>query len=244
MPLLNPNLKLIAKFDSELRELRTPDGWADSCVSSVMAFWKGTERLVNWSSPYTKKETGVNEPTTAASLCIISQEGCMPRCRENNWTKTGWYPVRFLSWPQHYKPHFHSPANFLEILGACQRRMHIFCRPRKTTWSGSSWKALGQGLIVIFGALSYLKLGALLEGLRRLMSYKSALRVLATFTELVVPIHKHITLFWIHWYQEPEPCKPPFVPPNWGPTLSQGTQNSELNRFKQNFNFRNLNIKH
>ena len=39
------------KFDSELRELRTLDGLADSCVSSGMAFWEGTERLTNWSFP-------------------------------------------------------------------------------------------------------------------------------------------------------------------------------------------------
>jgi len=35
------------KFDSELRELGTRDGLADSCVSSVMTFWKGAERLAN-----------------------------------------------------------------------------------------------------------------------------------------------------------------------------------------------------
>jgi len=52
-----------------------------------------------------------------------------------------------------------------------------------------------QGRIFIFGALGYFKLGALLEGLRRLMSCKSALHVLATFTEQVVPIHKRVTLF-------------------------------------------------
>jgi len=52
------------KFDSEFGELRTPVG----CVSSGMAFWKGTKRLANRSSPYTKRETGVNEPTTVASL--------------------------------------------------------------------------------------------------------------------------------------------------------------------------------
>jgi len=46
------------KFDSELGELRTPDGWADSCVSSGITFWKGTERLANFSSPYTKREAG------------------------------------------------------------------------------------------------------------------------------------------------------------------------------------------
>jgi len=31
------------KFDSELEELGTLDVLADSCVSSVMACWKGTE---------------------------------------------------------------------------------------------------------------------------------------------------------------------------------------------------------
>jgi len=35
------------KSDSELGELRTPDGLADSCVSSGTAFWKGDERLAN-----------------------------------------------------------------------------------------------------------------------------------------------------------------------------------------------------
>jgi len=41
----------------------------------------------------------VNEPTTAASLCLVSQEEYMPRCRENNWTKAGWYPMWFSSRP-------------------------------------------------------------------------------------------------------------------------------------------------
>jgi len=35
------------KFDRELGELRTPDVSADLCVSSGMAFWKGTERVAN-----------------------------------------------------------------------------------------------------------------------------------------------------------------------------------------------------
>jgi len=35
------------KFDSELEELGTLDGLADSRVSSCMAFWKGTEILAN-----------------------------------------------------------------------------------------------------------------------------------------------------------------------------------------------------
>jgi len=49
-----------------------------------------------------------------------------------------------------------------------------------------------QRRIFIFGALGYFRLGVLLESLRRLMSYKLALHVLATFTEEVIPIHKHI----------------------------------------------------
>jgi len=52
-----------------------------------------------------------------------------------------------------------------------------------------------QRRILIFGALGYFKLGGLLGGLRRLMSYKLALHVLVTFTEQVVLIHKHITVF-------------------------------------------------
>jgi len=40
-----------------------------------------------------------------------------------------------------------------------------------------------QRRIFIFGALGFFKLGALQEGLRRLMSYKLALHVLVTFIE-------------------------------------------------------------
>jgi len=49
--------------------------------------------------------------------------------------------------------------------------------------------------IFIFGALGYFKLWALLEGSQRLMPYKLGLDMLAAFTEQVVPIHNHITLF-------------------------------------------------
>ena len=54
------------------------------------------------------------------------------------------------------------------------------------------WK---QGRIFIFGALGCFKLKAFLEGSRRLMSYKLTLHVRVTFTEQVVPIQKHVTLF-------------------------------------------------
>ena len=83
MPLLTPSFKHNCEmFDSELGELRTPDGLADTCVSSGMAFWKGTERLANWSSSCTERETGLNEPTTTASFCLVSQEDFMPRSAE------------------------------------------------------------------------------------------------------------------------------------------------------------------
>jgi len=52
-----------------------------------------------------------------------------------------------------------------------------------------------QRRIFIFGTLGYFKFGGLLEGLRLLMLYKLAPHVLVTFTEQVVPIQKHLTLF-------------------------------------------------
>ena len=45
---------------------------------------------------------------------------------QNNWTKLGWYPVRFSSRPSHCRPNFHSPANFRDIFGVCQRRLHMY----------------------------------------------------------------------------------------------------------------------
>jgi len=69
-------------------------------------------------------------------------------------------------------------------------------------------------------------IGAPIEGLQRLMSYKSALHVLTTFTEQVVPIHKHITLFWLPSVSGTRAS--PISPIAWPTTLSQETQNSEL----------------
>jgi len=59
------------------------------------------------------------------------------------------------------------------------------------------WETLIQRRIFIFEALGYFTLGTLLEGSRRLLSYKLALHVLVTFTEQVFPIHEHINLFWV-----------------------------------------------
>ena len=62
-------------------------------------------------------------------------------------------------------------------------------------YSGNIEYRLEAGANFHFWALDYRKLGAPLEGLRQLMPYNSALHVLATLTEPVVPIYKHITLF-------------------------------------------------
>jgi len=72
------------KFDSGLGELGTLDDLAASCVSSGMAFWKSAERFSKFTVPIHKRETGVNEPTTAASLWFVSQEESIPRCHKNN----------------------------------------------------------------------------------------------------------------------------------------------------------------
>jgi len=46
-----------------------------------------------------KMKTGANEPSTAASLCLVSQKECLSKWRKNNWTEAGWCPVLFSSWP-------------------------------------------------------------------------------------------------------------------------------------------------
>jgi len=62
---------------------------ADSCVSSGLVFWKDTEWFgkLGWSSPYTKKETGVNAPTTGAFLSPASLEKNMPSLLKKDATK-------------------------------------------------------------------------------------------------------------------------------------------------------------
>jgi len=66
------------------------------------------------------------------------------------------------------------------------------------------WLAFRQRRVFIFGTLGCSKLGAPLGGLRGLMSCKLALLVLATFTEQVVSIRKHITVLYseLPRYQE------------------------------------------
>jgi len=39
---------------------------------------------------------------------------------------------------------FYSPANLWEILGVCQRGLHMLCRPGESIRPGSSWKTFGS----------------------------------------------------------------------------------------------------
>jgi len=64
------------KFGSELGELGKRDYLTDSCVSSGMAFWKSAESFSEFTVPIHKRESGVDKPITAASLCFVSQEEC------------------------------------------------------------------------------------------------------------------------------------------------------------------------
>ena len=60
----------------------------------------------------------------------------------------------FSSRPQHYITNFQSPANFREMLGACQKRIYMFCRPRGKYMVGVLVKNFGGccGSTVLTGA--------------------------------------------------------------------------------------------
>ena len=109
MPLVNPSFQLIAK---SLRvNWRTSNarwfGWL-VCVK-WHGVLEGRRKIGKVIIPVHNNGDRINEPTTGVSLCLSSQEW-MPRCRENNWTKAVWYPVRFSSRPQHFRTNFHSSA--------------------------------------------------------------------------------------------------------------------------------------
>jgi len=92
-------------------------------------------------------------------------------------------------------------ANFLMLFTNAHFSLTLLRFCMTMTDSSSSWQSQRQGptqgRIFIFWALGYFKLGAPIEGLRRLMSYKSALHVFATFTEQVFLIQHYIPLFWL-----------------------------------------------
>jgi len=51
-------------------------------------------------------------------------------------------PSAVLILPIALPPKFHSPAKFWEILGGCQKPLHMFCRLRESIRPSSSWKTL------------------------------------------------------------------------------------------------------
>jgi len=154
MPLLYPSLELIGKGERIMGTWNA--GWLSwlVCVSSRMAICKGTERLANWLSRYTERRTGVNTPITRASLSLASMESVrqvpckkMPR---NNWTKLGWYPVQFSSWPWHSRTKFHSPTNFREIFATGQTYTHVLSTSGKYV-TGFLMKSFGECSGVAYG---------------------------------------------------------------------------------------------
>jgi len=83
---------------------------------TIMEFWKGTERLGDWSSPYTR-ETQLKQNWAVPSAVVVAAVALQHK--------------------------FSFSRNFREILGACQRRTHMFCRHRESIRPGSLWKVLG-----------------------------------------------------------------------------------------------------
>ena len=90
------------RFESELWELRTPDGLADSVRVKWHGGLQGHRMVGKLIIPIHRKGNRSEASTALASLSLASlesvrQEPCkkIPR---NNWTKAGWYPVRFSSW--------------------------------------------------------------------------------------------------------------------------------------------------
>ena len=84
-----------------------------------------------------------------------------------------------------------------DVWGAAKIYQELVCT--NSSWIALPWVKPMSKSEANFHFWGYFKLGTLLEGLRvrRLMSCKIALHALVTFTEQVVPIQKHITLFWI-----------------------------------------------
>jgi len=60
------------------------------------------------------------------------------------------------------------------------------------------------------------------------MSYKSALHLLTTFTEQVVPIRKDVTLFWIPSISGTTSVSASLHTPNWGPRCHKGPKIQSL----------------
>ena len=69
-------------------------------------------------------------------------------------------------------------------------------QPRSSGWLSQPRGHWQQRWIFIFGAVGFFKSGAFWK-FGDSWCHTTRLHVLVTFTEQVVPIHKHITLFWI-----------------------------------------------
>jgi len=85
-------------------------------------------------------------------------------------------------------------ANKISVIEQLAYKYKAFIIVLQETHCITRLPSLNQRRIFHFRGPKLFYIGGLLEGLRRLVSYKLALDVLVTFTEHVVPIHKHITV--------------------------------------------------
>jgi len=105
---------------------------ANSFVTSSVAFWMGTEILVKCNHLNTQedRQNAIKEIPKRFSLQSFKKSTLhmswinLPR---DHRIKSGGYPGRVSFWPWHYRPNFHSPTNFLGILGVYQICLHMFC---------------------------------------------------------------------------------------------------------------------
>ena len=65
----------------------------------VCVKWRFGRVPKDWQIDHAHKQKERQEWMNQLPLFLASQEECMPRCRETDGTKAGWYPVRFSSRP-------------------------------------------------------------------------------------------------------------------------------------------------
>ena len=118
---------------------------AESCVLSGLVFWKCTERLEIWGDHPIHKKGARSECSYYRSICLLSPSGKVyAKCLEERYREiieaklddTQCVPIVAL------QNKFSLSSNFREILGVCQRRLHMFCGPRYSIRPSSSWKAV------------------------------------------------------------------------------------------------------
>jgi len=132
---------------SEMLKDLDPEGVLLTDWSVWSGFYSMTckEWQIGWSSPYTERKTGENASNTGAYLFLVSVEKCMPNALKKDAVKNlnqSWMISIFVL-AVALQTKFTLSSKFSRNL-VCQRRLHMFCRPRESIRQVSSWKALGS----------------------------------------------------------------------------------------------------